>query len=126
MKEGDFMNTKSVLPVKAVEVIHSGHPVCPIPTRSTLSSRHSGWHGLAVESFTDVPACNIPEHEHPTHFLNLLTSGQIRSQWTADGRTSTAELGPGSLYLLPAGSRDRLSWSGPTERIVLVMEPSFL
>jgi hypothetical protein len=35
------------------------------------------WNGIAMESFDDVPACVVPEHEHPTHFLNLLRSGQI-------------------------------------------------
>jgi AraC family transcriptional regulator len=120
------MNTASVLPVKAVEVLRSGHLISPIPTQSTISSRHVGWSGIAVESFSNVPAVNIPEHEHPTHFLNLLTAGQITSRWTTDGRTGSAEHGPGTLYILPAGSRDRLSWSGPTHRIVVVLEPRFL
>jgi AraC family transcriptional regulator len=28
--------------------------------------------------------------------------------------------------VLPAGTRDRLTWSGPTTRIILIMEPRFL
>jgi AraC family transcriptional regulator len=43
-----------------------------------------------------------------------------------DGRTRTADHGPGTLYLLPAGSRDLATWSGPNSRIILVMEPRFL
>lgn len=120
------MSGTGVLPVKAVEVLRSGHAVSPIPTVSTVSSRQVGWNGIALESFNDVPACTIPEHEHPTHFLNLLTSGRIRSQWTIGGRTRSAEHGPGTLYILPAGTRDRMTWSGPTNRIVVVMEPRFL
>jgi AraC family transcriptional regulator len=120
------MSGIGVLPVKAVEVLRSGHAVSLIPTVSTISSRHVGWNGIVLESFNDVPACTIPEHEHPTHFLNLLTSGRIRSQWTIGGRTRSAEHGPGTVYILPAGTRDRMTWSGPTNRIVVVMEPRFL
>lgn len=124
--EAESMSNIGVLPVKAVEVLRSGHAVSPIPTVSTVSSRHVGWNGIVLEAFCDVPACTIPEHEHPTHFLNLLTSGRIRSQWTIGGRTRSAEHGPGTVYILPAGTRDRMAWSGPTNRIVLVMEPRFL
>jgi len=35
------------------------------------------WNGVALEAFHNVPACTISDHEHPTHFLNLLTAGQI-------------------------------------------------
>src|SRR5260370_7483576 len=81
---------------------------------------------VGLGAFNVLPASNIPEHEHPTHFLNLFTSGRIRAQWTMDGRTRTADHGPGTLYLLPAGSRDLATWSGPNSRILLVMEPRFL
>jgi len=115
-----------VVPVEAVEVLRGGQIVSPVPALSTLSSRHVGWDGIAMESFNDVPACSVPEHEHPTHFLNLQRSGKIRFQWTTDGRTRSAEHGPGNLYLLPAGTRDRLTRSGPTSQIVLVLAPHFL
>jgi len=120
------MRSTGVLPVRAVEVLRSGHALSPIPTISTISSRHVGWNGIALEAFDDVPACTIPEHEHPTHFLNLLVSGRIRAQWTIAGRTQSADHGPGTLYIVPAGTRDCMKWSGPTNRIVLVMEPRFL
>ena len=120
------MESGAILPVRAVEVLRSGHLVSPIVTASTVSSRRVGWNGIALEAFHEVPSNNIPEHEHPTHFLNLFTSGRVRAQWTMDGRTRTADHGAGTLYLLPAGSRDLASWSGPSSRIVLVMEPRFL
>jgi AraC family transcriptional regulator len=120
------MNQTGVLPVRAVEVMQNGCPLCPFPTLSSLSSAHAGWDGIAMESFTDVPAVSIPEHDHPTHFINLLTHGKLTAQWTMGGKTQTAENGPGTIYLLPAGTRDRLTWSAPSSRIVLVMEPRFL
>jgi AraC family transcriptional regulator len=73
-----------------------------------------------------VPAGTVPEHEHPTHFLSLFTSGRVRAEWTTEGRRRSADHGPGTLYLLPAGSRDLASWSALSSRILLVMEPRFL
>ena len=115
-----------VLPVKAVEVMCNGCGVCPIPALSSLNSKRAGWNGIALESFSDVPGVSIPDHDHPTHFLNLLTHGNIRAQWTTEGRSRSADNSPGTIYVLPAGTRDRLTWSGPTTRIIVVMEPGFL
>ncbi|MBV9489710.1 MAG: helix-turn-helix transcriptional regulator [Verrucomicrobia bacterium] len=120
------MHAAGVLPVRAVEVIRNGCAMCPFPTLSSLSSEHAGWDGIAMESFSNVPAVAIPDHDHPTHFINLLTHGNITAEWTVGGKTGKAEAGPGDIYMLPAGTRDRLTWSGPTSRIVLVMEPRFL
>ena len=120
------MDTSGVLPVKSVEVMHNGCAVCPIPALSSLSSKRAGWDGIALESFSDVPGVSIPDHDHPTHFLNLLTHGNIKAQWTTEGKSRSADNGPGTIYVLPAGTRDRLTWSGPTTRIILVMEPRFL
>jgi AraC family transcriptional regulator len=123
---GEAMDTSGVLPVKAVEVMHNGCAVCPIPALSSLSSKRAGWDGIALESFSDVPGVSIPDHEHPTHFLNLLTHGNIKAQWTTEGKSRSADNSSGTIYVLPAGTRDRLTWSGPTTRIILVMEPRFL
>jgi AraC family transcriptional regulator len=123
---GKAMDISGVLPVKAVEVMRNGCAVCPIPALSSLSSKRAGWDGIALESFSDVPGVSIPDHDHPTHFLNLLTHGNIKAQWTTEGKSRSADNGPGTIYVLPAGTRDRLTWSGPTTRIILVMEPRFL
>jgi len=88
--------------------------------------RRAGWKGIAMESFSDIPGGAVPDHEHPTHFVNLLTRGEIKAQWTTEGRSHSATNSPGTIYLLPAGTRDRLTWSGPTTRIILVMESGFL
>ena len=120
------MTNPSVLPVEAVEVIRNGCPMCPFPTRSSLTSKGAGWDGIALESFADIPSVAIPDHEHPTHFLNLLTHGSIKAQWTMEGRVRSEQNTPGTIYMLPAGTRDRVNWSGTSTRIVLVMEPRFL
>jgi AraC family transcriptional regulator len=79
-----------------------------------------------MEAFNDVPACTIPEHEHPIHMLNLQRSGQTRCEWTTHGRTRRAEHGPGNLYIFPAGTRDRFTRWTPTNHLTLVMAPYFL
>jgi AraC family transcriptional regulator len=120
------MANSGVLPIDAVEVMKGSCSLCPFPTRSLITSKAAGWKGIALESFSDIPGVAIPDHEHPTHFVNLLTQGEIKAQWTTEGRSHSATNSPGTIYLLPAGTRDRLTWSGPTTRIVLVMEPGFL
>jgi len=115
-----------VLPITAVEVMRNGQPMRPIPGISTLSSAHAGWHGVAMESFTNVPPVSMPEHDHPTHFINLLTSGTVRTEWTTGGRTRRAVTTPGNLYLLPVGTRDRLKWKDPSNRIALIIQPEMV
>jgi AraC family transcriptional regulator len=119
-------NTTGIRPIRQIEVLCGGRVVSPIPMASSVSSRHVGWNGIAMESFDDIPACAVPEHEHPTHFLNVIRSGQITCRWTADGRSGSTEEGPGTTYILPAGTRDRLTRSGPTSQTFLVMAPHFL
>jgi len=120
------LNTTDILPVMAVELLRGGKAIPPFPTPPTVSSRHVGWHGIAMESFNDVPPCSIPEHEHPIHMLNFQRSGQTRCEWTVDGRTRRAEHGPGNLYILPTGTRDRFTRYAPTSHLTLVMAPYFL
>lgn len=120
------MDTTDILPTIAVELLRGRNAISPFPTAPRVSSRHVGWHGIAMESFNDVPACSIPEHEHPIHMLNFQTSGQTKCEWTTEGRTRRAEHGPGSLYILPTGTRDRFTRSAPTSHLVLVTAPYFL
>ena len=121
-----MLDRTEILPVMAVELVRGRNAIPPYPTPPALSSRHVGWNGIAMESFNHVPACSIPEHEHPTHMLNLQRSGRIRCEWTTEGRTRGAEHGPGSLYILPTGTRDRFTRWAPTSHLTLVMAPYFL
>lgn len=120
------MTPKTMLPVHRVEVLSDGRFISPIPAVSTLTSGHAGWDGVALEYYCDVPGCDIAEHEHPTHVLNLLIGGPVRAEWTIEGRSRSAMNEPGTIYLLPRGTRDRVAWLHQSSRVLLAMDPKFL
>ena len=121
------MSKTEIVPVKRVEVLRSGRTERPIPMVPTVSSQHVGWNGIAMESFDRVPACVVPEHEHHTHFLLLVRSGRVTCNWWANGgQRGRVEEGPGTIYILPAGTRDRITRSGLTNQTMLVVAHHFL
>jgi AraC family transcriptional regulator len=109
-----------------VEVERDGRLVPLFPVLSSVTSDRVKWDGIALHSFRDIPACEIPEHVHPTHTISLLTSHATNVEWTSGGRTQRALNPPGNLYLLPAGTCDRLGWDAPTSRIVVTLESSVI
>src|SRR5262249_38858972 len=106
-----------------VEVLRHGRPDSLIPETSIVPSHAARWDGLALESFPDLPPVAIPDHEHPTHFLGLLLGAAVETEWTTAGRTQRAVTPPGTIYLLPKGTRDRLAWRGRSNRILVTLEP---
>jgi hypothetical protein len=120
------MTPKSVLPVRGIEVLSDGRFIRPIPAVSTLTSEHAGWDGIALESYYNVPGCDIAEHEHPTHLLNLLVGDPVRAEWTTEGRCRSAINEPGTIYLLPRGTRDKVAWRHQSSRVLLAIDPKFL
>jgi AraC family transcriptional regulator len=120
------MTPKSVLPVPGVEVLSDGRFIRPIPAVSSLTSEHAKWDGIALESYCNVPGCDIAEHEHPTHLLNLLVGEPVRTEWTTEGRCHSAINEPGTIYLLPRGTRDKVTWMHQSSRVMLAIDPNFL
>lgn len=105
-----------------VEVERDGRLVPLFPVLSSVTSDRVKWDGVTLHAFQDIPPCEIPEHVHPTHTLSLLTSPGVNVEWTTGGRTRRAPNGAGTLYLIPAGTCDRLAWDAPTSRLVLTLE----
>jgi AraC family transcriptional regulator len=65
--------------------------VCDVPPflpALRLQVEGANGNGIALESFSDIPGVAIPDHEHPIHFLNLLTHGEIEAQWDYGGTES--------------------------------------
>lgn len=101
-----------------VEVIQSGQVIPIVPTKPLLIN---GWKGVALEAHTTGP-CDHPDHEHPTHFVQLQLRGPVRYRWTTNGVTRVGTAEPGTLFLCPRGSRDRVEWLDPTDRVLLSIE----
>jgi len=117
---------RGLLPLTGVEVLADGASTSLIPGGAILSSDGAGWNGLALESYCSIPGCEIAEHEHPTHFLSLLSAPPAQTEVTSEGKTWKELIEPGTIHLLPRGTRDRQSWSDPTSRVIVGIEPKFL
>ena len=76
------------------------------------------WQGVLLEQHA-VSAIEIPEHEHRELCLHLQTSGTEALEWWSEGKHRVEHTAPGSMILLPAGTRDRLRWYGTSERLIL-------
>ena len=113
------------LSLHGIEVLQGGRLVRLIPSPPDISSANAQWDGLALE-IHHAPPCDHPAHEHPTHFLQLQTAGPVKYEWTARGQDHSGTAGPGTIFICPRGSRDRVLWQGPTSRIALAVHPRLL
>ena len=119
------MKSMNTLRVPAVEVMRSGRSSPLYPARPLLSSRTVHWDGLALETFRVAPSV-IPDHEHPTHVLHLITEGPARSTAIVDGRQFSELLAPGHVMLVPRGTRDRNVFHEPVTITSLALHPQLL
>ena len=90
-----------------------------------LSSATSHWSGVALEDYT-VPACFIPRHEHVEDFLHVILEGSVRYEVLTRGKTFKLRANSGTIFVLPRGTVDEISWSGRTHRIALALHPRLL
>ncbi|SEC37013.1 helix-turn-helix domain-containing protein [Terriglobus roseus] len=83
--------------------------------------RRQPWKGVVLERHV-VQAGEIPEHEHPTLCLHLQLTGTRDFEWWQDGKNAVERTEPGSLIVIPPGTRDRLRWQGCSERLILSIQ----
>ena len=108
-----------------IEVRRHGHNEPLVSVRPTVSSADIRWAGIALEQYS-TPACFIPRHEHPEHFIHVVRSGSCNYHVTTGGKTRKFAANPGSIFVLPQGAVDELIWSGPILRIAVAIQPDFL
>src|SRR5215475_7173530 len=113
-----------------ISVVRNNQMVPLIPSRARPRTPAHGteeqpWQGVLLERHT-VSAIEIPEHEHRELCLHLQTSGDLPMEWWSAGRHGTEHTSPGTMILLPPGTRDRLRWQGPSERLILSLDPGLL
>jgi AraC family transcriptional regulator len=99
--------------------------VSPFPGSPVLDCVRSSWTGLVVEKHHHQ-GCEIPVHDHETLCLHLQTGGEVDMEWFCAGRSGGLRSTPGSMLLLPAGTRDSVIWHASTQRVVASIEPVML
>ena len=106
--------------------VRAGNQNIPLfKERPVLDSRQSPWYGLILEKHHHE-RCEIPLHDHETLCLHLQTSGQVEMEWSCSGKSGREHSVPGSMMLLPAGTRDTVIWHGSTRRVLAAIEPALL
>lgn len=73
-----------------------------------------------------VRTLEIPEHEHEHFCIHLQTAGRSHLRWWWNRKCDTEVHLPGSMILLPPGTRDRLRWDGFSERYVISLDAGYV
>ena len=108
-----------------ISVIRNERIVPLLPGRPVKNGALSPLSGLIVETH-NIGAIEIPEHEHSTFCLHMQTSGPVQMEWWCEGKYGKENHGSGSMILLTPGTRDRLRWNKPSQRVVLSVDESYL
>jgi AraC family transcriptional regulator len=111
--------------MRRISVVRNKRIVPLLPSRPVKNSVVSRLSDLIVETHR-VDAIEIPEHEHSSFCLHLQTSGPVEMEWWSKGKHGKESHGPGSMIFLTPGTRDRLRWNRPSQRVVLSIDESYL
>jgi AraC family transcriptional regulator len=115
----------SVLRVPGIEVVRNGRTVPLLPTPAVLSSRTVQWVGMALEVLHVSPGV-VPDHEHATHVVHLITNGPVRAALIGDDGTQSGSLEPRRILLVPRGSRHRFLAEDPIATVSVALHPDLL
>ncbi|QMV19176.1 helix-turn-helix domain-containing protein [Granulicella sp. 5B5] len=108
-------------PQGRVAVVRGRHLVPLLVSQEATPTRLQPWNGVVLEQHRVAPG-EILEHEHPTLCLHLQLAGTQSFEWWERGKNAVEPTRPGSLIVIPPGTRDRLRWQGHSERLVLSIE----
>jgi len=115
----------SVLRVPGIEVVRNGCTVPLLPTPAALSSRAVKWVGMALEVLHVSPGL-VPDHEHATHAVHLITNGPVRAALIGDDGTQSGPLEPRRILLMPRGSQHRFLAEDPIATVSVALHPDLL
>ena len=90
-----------------------------------IPTREPPWKDIVLEQHIVRPG-EIPEHEHPNLCLHLQIAGDREFEWWQNGRNAIEHTQPGSLIVIPSGTRHRWRWHGSSERLILSVEDDAL
>lgn len=97
----------------------------PLMPSTQFIGKEQPWQGVLLERHA-VSAIEIPEHEHREFCLHMQISGQEPLEWWSEGKHGVERTTPGSMILLPPGTRDRILWHGASDRFILSFRSSVL
>jgi len=115
----------SVLRVAGIEVVRNGRTVPLLPMPAVLSSRAVQWVGMALEVLHVSPGV-VPDHEHATHAVHLITNGPVRAALIGDDGTQSGSLEPRRILLMPRGSQHRFLAEHPIATVSVALHPDLL
>jgi AraC family transcriptional regulator len=101
--------------------VRDKHLVPLLGDKEKQSPDEQPWKDVLLERHFVQPS-EIPEHEHPDLCLHLQLAGNADFEWWSAEGNDIARTEPGSLILIPAGTRDRLRWRGRSERLILSVD----
>ena len=106
--------------------VRRGDTIMPLyPSGAVGNATESPWSKLVGEMYR-LYTLEVPEHEHAEFCFHLQTSGSPELEWWCNGRNRVEAPAPGALMLLPPGTRDRLRWTGASQRYVISLEANFV
>jgi AraC family transcriptional regulator len=109
----------------AIDVRRDGYIEPFLKLRPAISSAAIQWSGVALAQFSSQ-ACVIPRHEHLEHFLHVVRSGSCNYQVNTGGQTRKFIASPGTIFVIPRGTVDELSWSGSVSRVAVSIRQDLL
>ncbi len=108
-----------------ISVLRGKEVVPLIPTCAHGMAKEQPWHGVLLEHHS-VPAMEIPEHQHQELCLHLQTEGAGVMEWWSGGRNGIEQSSPGTILLVPPGTRDRVRWEGASDRLLINLSPEWM
>jgi AraC family transcriptional regulator len=115
----------TILRVPGIEVVRNGRTIPLLPTPAVLSSRVVQWDGMALEVLHISPGV-IPDHEHATHAVHLITNAPVRASLIASDGIHSGSLEPRTIMLMPRGSRHRFLAEDPIATVSVALHPELL
>ena len=106
--------------------VRRGGSTVPLMPLTPASPLHPQASSRLIGENHRVQSIEIPEHEHENFCLHLQTLGSPKLEWWWDGKNGVEHPRPGSLILLPPGTRDRLRWEGISERLIVSLDSDYV
>ncbi len=115
----------SQVSLPGVKVRREGRVEPLLEGQPTLSSVGAHWSGIVLEDYA-VPACVIRRHEHVESLVHVVLEGHVRYRVFTSGKELKFRAGPGTIFVLPRGTIDEITWSGSTHRLAAALHPRLL